>query len=317
MQMKPSFKIGASSKLPATQLKIVSAILPATPVPLPTGAVLATAAIALSVNVGPTSRVRLSSALPASVKLIPTESFNETGEWFPTELFVQTEIVESFTLPRSQVWISETVNETGIEEISNDFAKTETGQETAVIVESVLPPSDPLKPTSLELTERWNGTGNFSASESPFVQTAPIKATAGIKPTASLTSSKTFLRSPDLIASDSFLSTAGLPLENKAGAASAGTFEAPMLVGVAAGGLAILVIIALTIWRIRRRKEIELDVEQDEEALTEFTWEAQVDNVFTAEGATYENPAMTSNWDQGHFSRALDLADDDPFTQFE
>jgi hypothetical protein len=90
-----------------------------------------------------------------------------------------------------------------------------------------------------------------------------------------------------------------------------------MFIGIGGLLLAVLVLIALFAWR-RRQRPVDMGAEQEfDETGAEFTWEAQVNTVFT-EGATYENPGQTGIWESDHFSQVMTARDDDdPFTQFE
>lgn len=125
------------------------------------------------------------------------------------------------------------------------------------------------------------------------------------------------MRSPDLHASDSFVSTETLVDDAAAAGAGALAMGTPMFVGIGAAALALFVLVALVLWRLRKSNEIAGPIQEDPfEAMTEFTWEAQVDNVFTDAG-TYQNPDDNLGWDASHFAQALNTHDDDPFTQFE
>jgi hypothetical protein len=121
------------------------------------------------------------------------------------------------------------------------------------------------------------------------------------------------------VATDVFLSTVAFALPNGAAAGNTGLFETPTMIGIGVAVLAILIVIALAAWRFRRGREMKIAPEVDiNEAVIKFTWEAQVDHVFTADAATYQNPVETSLWTSAHFSRVLTAdGEDDPFTQFE
>jgi hypothetical protein len=173
-------------------------------------------------------------------------------------------------------------------------------------------------PTALTPTETARGSEEFLPSATQFAETGNFADTRGLAESRSFTASRTFLRSPDLIASDSFETTIGVAGDN-ADAGTAGAVEYSTLAAIAAAALAAIVLLGLLIWRRRRDKGLLIDPENEAyEGMTEFTWEAHVENLFTSELATYESPhAGVVSWDEGHFTQVLTAAEGDPFTQFE
>jgi hypothetical protein len=266
-----------------------------------------------------TPRIYASSILEKSSQFGPTPNFNATQEWFETNQFAKTSLVPSGLIPRTNLPVSPSFNATGEEWESKRFTQSNRLSNSAPIAKTDLLPTAIVQGTSLPPSPTLIQTDGFTDSKEIFQATALLAPTPSILSSKSFSQSKTFLRSPDFVATDVFLSTITLAVANNAAAGSIGLLEIPTMFGIGAAVLAILVVIALAVWRFRRGREMEMVPEADaDEAMTEFTWEAQVDNAFTADGVTYQNPVETSLWAPGHFSRVLTAdGEDDPFTQFE
>jgi hypothetical protein len=165
-------------------------------------------------------------------------------------------------------------------------------------------------------------TGPFKESHVRFGESETFPASPNLGPSPWFTASKTFLVSADFLASDLFESSptlgpdeAGAKLGSLLGVGQTG------LIGIGAGVLALILMAALVIWRLKRNHDVAsmcMDGEANEVA-SEFTWEAQVDDAFNeAAQPTLRNPIGSSLWDPSHFSQILMSQDHyDPFTQFE
>jgi hypothetical protein len=266
-----------------------------------------------------THRIYVSSKFEKSSQFGPTPNFNATQEWFETEKFARTCLVPSGSIPQTNLPVSPSFNATDEKWESEEFTQSGGFPNSDTVAKTNLFPSAIIPGTSLPPSPTLVETHAFTNSKDIFQATAVLAPTPTILPSKSFSQSKTFLRSPDFVATDVFISTITLAVAQGAAAGSIGLLETPTIFGIGAAVLAILVVIALAVWRLRRAREMEMVPEGDaDEAMTEFTWEAQVDNAFTADGVTYQNPVETSLWAPGHFSRVLTAdGEDDPFTQFE
>jgi hypothetical protein len=266
-----------------------------------------------------TNALYVSSQFHKSSQFQATEIFLITQKWNVSDDFDETVVVPSAPIRQSHAPVSLSLNQTLEELESVNFAISTALVDSNTIPLTRLPPTALIEPTRLPPSQTLIYTDCFTDSESGFEETQSFKPSGTIVASQSFSQSKTFLRSPDFIATDSFMTTVGL-LDQAGAVAGSAALETPVFVAFAAGALALLVIAILAIWRFRRGRELAMVPEAgDEEVMTEFTWEAQVDNVFTTDACTYQNPSQNSLWETaGHFTRVLtENGNDDPFTQFE
>jgi hypothetical protein len=160
---------------------------------------------------------------------------------------------------------------------------------------SALPASASLPATRLSPSQA------FSASP-PFALTAIGRPTRALSRSAPLPLSKTFHRSAEFPAADA---RAG----SGAGSDATGLGVAASI-GIAAGCVALLVLVGLFLWR-RRRAGTDVPLELVNERNLALTWEGELDQFFSS-----VFPGQTSDTGS-RFSEIMTADAENPFTNFE
>jgi hypothetical protein len=172
---------------------------------------------------------------------------NVTDEWFETDPFGATLSVRTAPIARSGTFVSQLLKATLSLFPTKGFPRSGRLQDSMNAAKTVIGPTAPHDATSLHDSQTHIPSDAVSQSQVPFEATECFGPTQTILASELLTQSKTFLRSPDLMASDTFISTALLTVDNAA-AGSAGSMEMPTFVGIGAAVLAALVVICLAVW---------------------------------------------------------------------